>query len=330
MRTLLFLLLIYSTQAVSQTSPGEEIVYFNEEFNTCAKEDAYYVGITINKDEETDVIVYHPNGKQALTGTYLNKNLHKRNGTFTWFDTNGIRIAVAGYKNNLQDGLYLFWYSNKVLRDSGYFNNGIPDGLWKSWYSNGQLRMICVYNARGLSDYKKTYANNNVAAELVQLAKPQKVVNLTRLDPAQDVSPRARRAYMNNLREKDNQFNSIINGGAGDEQNKSIQNTDDNQHVYFSHVIIRYDLISPATVMLDGDYYTFYYNGQQKEAGSYKEGFKKGFWETWYENSKRQSIGKYEKYHEVQEWKYYNSDGELLMVRQYKKNGRLSIEIKMK
>ena len=112
MRKFVFLLLIYTVNAHSQASTSPQLVYFNEEFYTCIKEDAYYVGITINKEDETDVIVYHSNGKHALTGTYLDKNLHKRNGTFTWFDTNGIRIAVTEYKNNIQDGLYFYWYEN--------------------------------------------------------------------------------------------------------------------------------------------------------------------------------------------------------------------------
>ncbi|MBI2729494.1 MAG: hypothetical protein HYX40_01860 [Sphingobacteriales bacterium] len=328
MRIYILLLLLSASSALNgQSASPQQLIYFNEEFYICAKEYAQYVGIAIAKDDGTDVIAYHLNGKQAMTGTYEDKNLQKRNGAFTWFDTNGIRIAVSEFKNNIQDGLYLFWYSNKVLRDSGTFSNGSPDGLWKSWYSNGQLKMVCAYNAKVLADYKKAYARNNIGSELVQAASPQKINNLARIDPAQDIPTRSRRGYYATLQEKEKQFNTVLNS---EEQDKSSGTSEENdQRIYFSHVMIRYDLIIPATVLLDGNYYSFYANGNSKETGQYFQGAKKGFWETWYENGKRKSVGRFEKNHEVQEWKYYNEKGDLAILKQFKKDGRLINEIKM-
>lgn len=326
MRNSILLLLCFSSSLFAQNNASQQIVYFDDGFNVCEKDYAYYAGILIPKEDQTDVIIYHFNGKHAFTGSYLDKTLQKRNGTFTWFDTTGVRIAVAEYKNNVQDGVYFFWYSNSVLRDSGQYKDGTPDGLWKSWYPNRQLKMICAYDAKALADYRKSYVQNNAGVELMKLAKPEKLSNLARVEPEQDVSPRLRRSYMNNLREKENQFNTIINAAADAPYNTSSEN---DQHIFFSHIIIRYDLISPSAVLLNGSYYTFYPNGQPKESGTYKEGHKTGFWETWYENGKRQSVGRYNKNHEVQEWKYYDDSGELKLIRRFKKDGRLIDEIKM-
>lgn len=323
----MLLLLIFSSVLHSQNTSKEQLVYFDDEFNVSAKEYAAFVGIAIPKDDEVDVILYHLNGKQALTGTYADKTLQKRNGVFTWFDTTGGRIAVAAFKNNIQDGIYLFWYSNKVLRDSGEFKNGSPDGLWKSWYPNGQLRMVCAYNAKALADYRKSYAQNNMGVELMQLAKPQKIGNISRVDPQQDLSPRSRRGYYASLQEKDKQFNAVFNSDGGNE--RPITSSENDQQVFFSHILMRYDLIKPTAVLIDGNYFSYYPNGQLKESGNYKEGHKNGFWQSWYENGKRQSVGRYEKNHEIQEWKYYNEKGELETLRRFRKDGRLLNEIKM-
>ena len=335
MRTLLFLLLIYSTQAVSQTSPGEEMVYFNEEFTFCAKEEAFYIGLKFDKEEKTDLIVYYPNRQQALTGSFLDKKLRKKEGVFTWFDTNGVRVAVTEFKNNIQDGMYLFWYENKSLKDSGSYKYGYPDGLWKGWYADGQLSMLCVYNAKAISDYNKTSANNFRSIENIQSEKPPMTLYRSRPSYSQSYLPRTRRNpfYFPAEVVPQSTIYSISSDGANSTNTRN--NTRNNNQIskipeIQLPVLLRYDLIIPAEIIYDGDYYTYYPNGQAKEQGSYKEGSKKGFWETWYENGKRKTVGKYERNHEVQEWKYYNSDGELLMVRQYKKNGRLSNEIKMK
>lgn len=331
MRKLLFILLIYSVGAIAQTIPSNQLVYFNEEFNTCPKEEAFYIGIKIEKEEGTDLIVYHPNGQQALTGSYLDKKLQKKNGMFTWFDTNGVRMALSEFKNNVQDGFYFFWYSNKTLRDSGNYKNGLPDGLWKSWYPNGQLSMICVYNARALADYNNASRYNKPVTERVL---PEKTpVNPYRSGTSliQNYLPRSRRNFLYIPQENAAQpFTSPVTDASLAKNNLRNNNQPNNRPENQSHIVFRYDLIIPSAVLLEGDYYTFYPGGQAKEQGSYKDGFKKGYWETWYENGKRQAVGRYEKNHEVQEWKYYNSDGELLMVRQYKKDGRLSNEIRMK
>ena len=43
------------------------------------------------------------------------------------------------YKYCLHHGLFMTYYSNGALKDSGYYKDGLRDGLWNEYYPNGQM-----------------------------------------------------------------------------------------------------------------------------------------------------------------------------------------------
>jgi antitoxin component YwqK of YwqJK toxin-antitoxin module len=82
--------------------------------------------------------------------------------------------------------------------------------------------------------------------------------------------------------------------------------------------------------MIDGSYDYYFPNGLPMISGSFKNGMKNGLWEKWTSNGKRKSVGIYHKNHEVGEWKYYDGEGELTMVKKFGKDGLLTNQIDIK
>ena len=69
--------------------------------------------------------------------------------------------------------------------------------------------------------------------------------------------------------------------------------------------------------LLDGKYYEKI-DGNFEAKGMYKEGKKHGFWETGQVSNYRRQSGTYEMGEKIGEWTYYDGNGELLMVEDYK------------
>lgn len=320
-----FILLLYFNSK-AQTNRQHKLIYFNEEFRQCSKEDASYAGTTISRGNETDVIIYHPNGKKALTGTYADKDLLTKNGTFNWFDTNGIRIAAMIYKDDMADGMYLVWYSNKQLRDSGSLVNGTPDGIWKSWYPNGQLKVRCEYSAKKLKVFKKEANNDKIFRDVDNLLKPTNLLTICDAEKPSVTSTHIFYPFYFQFEENNGSF--AIAALSTDEPEKNITNTDNDN--ILSTVCIRYDILNPSVTMMDGEYDYYNSNGQQMVSGNFKNGMKKGLWQIWSKDGKRKQMGIYERNHETGEWKYYNAEGELTRIKKFAKDGTLNQQFELK
>ena len=49
------------------------------------------------------------------------------------------------FKYCLHHGLFMNYYPNGVVKDSGYYKNGLRDGLWNEFYTTGQLSAAGSY-----------------------------------------------------------------------------------------------------------------------------------------------------------------------------------------
>ncbi|MBC7946726.1 MAG: hypothetical protein H7Y42_02520 [Chitinophagaceae bacterium] len=79
----------------------------------------------------------------------------------------------------LHHGLYMNFYSNGLVKDSGYYNNGLREGLWihkeatgsyvqgayrngvrtgdwKRYDTNNRITAIIIYNKKGVEEWRKT------------------------------------------------------------------------------------------------------------------------------------------------------------------------------
>lgn len=49
----------------------------------------------------------------------------------------------------LHHGLYMNYYPNGSVKDSGYYSNGLREGVWEEWINNGEMRATGAYH-RGI------------------------------------------------------------------------------------------------------------------------------------------------------------------------------------
>jgi antitoxin component YwqK of YwqJK toxin-antitoxin module len=338
MKKLLSGVLFFCQAAAAQVTGTERLVFYNMQFYPCTREEAFYAGIAYESNELTEVILYHHNRQKALTGSYLDKELQKRHGAFTWYDTNGARISVCLYKKNIPHGIYLSWFSNNSLRDSGQFKKGHPDGLWKQWYPDGGLKSACYYDADKLADYMETYRAKMFSPYQPRSSNPQRIAPPVPVSRAQDVSGQTtrfgNRSAYNNTVDMQRQYDLIFNPEENEKDKKAnkkdVVHTSVEDSLYLSRISYMRCYADINEAMYDGIFISYHSNGQVKDSGYYRGGLKNGVWLSWYDNGKRQSMGRFENGIPVKDWKIYDDNGSLLYVRTYKPNGRLANEVKIK
>jgi Gram-negative bacterial TonB protein C-terminal/MORN repeat variant len=70
------------------------------------------------------------------------------------------------YVDNVQQGLWKFWFPSGRLKDSGIIKNNFFSGTWKSWYDDGTLAAIATYpNDDSITQviYSSTYTSRKTS-----------------------------------------------------------------------------------------------------------------------------------------------------------------------
>lgn len=126
----------YSLVAIAQKS-DTTIRYFNAAFVPVPKASATYTGMAYPENNKWSVVVVNDSGKTLMTGYYKDKSLKIRDGLFTFFHPNGNPQMRGTYDNNVQDELWMSWYSGGEKKDSLYYKKGFKLGAAASWFENG-------------------------------------------------------------------------------------------------------------------------------------------------------------------------------------------------
>jgi len=77
-----------------------------------------------------------------MHGYYVN---NKKNGKFTWWNTNNEKVYEREYKNNKLNGIVKSWSNGKIVYSLSYVD-GVKNGLLTEWHSNGQKKSEGMYN----------------------------------------------------------------------------------------------------------------------------------------------------------------------------------------
>lgn len=68
------------------------------------------------------------------------------------------QVKYNGSKQNeLNHGLWIWYFPNGSKMIEGRFNKGKREGLWKQYYSNGQIQMTSSYQENHLQGILTTY-----------------------------------------------------------------------------------------------------------------------------------------------------------------------------
>lgn len=122
----------------------DSVYYFNAFFKRQKElSEVTYKGVirTYNgKNYEVDF--YTLDGVKEAFGEYSTRRLKKRNGVFVRYNGDERIILSANYSKGLLHGMFIRFYENGLMADSGALHHGSNTGVWKHWYPNGQVREV--------------------------------------------------------------------------------------------------------------------------------------------------------------------------------------------
>jgi antitoxin component YwqK of YwqJK toxin-antitoxin module len=72
----------------------------------------------------------------------------------------GLQPYLPPFTECLHHGLYINYYPDGNIKDSGLYNNGLREGVWDEWINNGALRTTGAYNRGRKQDTWKYYTSS--------------------------------------------------------------------------------------------------------------------------------------------------------------------------
>lgn len=94
--------------------------------------------------KEADATLYHPDGKVASKGKYINQ---MKEGKWQFFtaDSGGYLISEEYYSKNLKNGPSNKYYPDKTIAEKLNFVNNVKNGEWVQYYKNGHTWLKSNY-----------------------------------------------------------------------------------------------------------------------------------------------------------------------------------------
>ncbi|NEN22947.1 hypothetical protein G3O08_05470 [Cryomorpha ignava] len=89
------------------------------------------------------VLTFHENGNLEEQGALL---LGKKQGGWTKYSADGIKMNEAHYSNGQKDGDWKVWDANGILRMELSYYDGKRVGTWKFYDESGKLQSSKDYN----------------------------------------------------------------------------------------------------------------------------------------------------------------------------------------
>lgn len=150
------LLITVSAQKVSQ-------VYYNELWQEVKNVDSakYYRLLWKTKDSLGNKVYmveeHYVNNVIRRRGSYLDKALNIKNGSFVYYHKNGQIRGKVNYRKNLKEGPAIEYYEDGVLKTKEFYRANQRCGELNVWYPNGALKVSANYVDGGMDGIFKTY-----------------------------------------------------------------------------------------------------------------------------------------------------------------------------
>ena len=94
---------------------------------------------------------YLPSGTIQMIGLYKDSSSKVMNGMFRFYYPNKILSSTGRYIDNKKDGLWLGWHDNGFIKDSTEYDAGEQVGSALHWYKNGFMQDSIVHRPDGSS-----------------------------------------------------------------------------------------------------------------------------------------------------------------------------------
>lgn len=145
MKTQLLFLTIFFCFLTSQLQAQTDTIYFNKDWDTCVKNEAYYTRILKKDLKGLAVVDYYPNGKIKVTGTYDLDSPKNKQGYFKSFDEDGFLESEGNYINNKSEGLHKSYKTKGKLWLEEEMSHGQNNGALKTYFTSGTIKRIEQY-----------------------------------------------------------------------------------------------------------------------------------------------------------------------------------------
>ena len=229
---------------------------------------------------------YNDEGKLKSVITRDNLNKNKNDGVYRYADTlskyynveNGSLKEIKTekqfeYENGnayeKEHGLYQYYTSDGKLETDGNYNKGEKHGVWKSYHSDDLLRELTTYE------------------------------NGERLGAFED-----HEYYKNNTKSK-----SVVGVRSSDRTSQKITYFYENGQIKETGDYLRVYTKGSKRNGREGEWKSYYENGNLKSVNRYLKGDKHGDWKSYYENGDPISIAHYVEGAKHGEWKLYYESG---------------------
>lgn len=102
--------------------------------------DSTPVGLHVFYNENgavTNAILYNDFGERIGEGKVDSSS--KKQGMWTFFENDSIKIAEGNYSNDLKDGQWKYYYNDAKIRQIGDYSQDSPTGKWLWYYESGAV-----------------------------------------------------------------------------------------------------------------------------------------------------------------------------------------------
>lgn len=139
------------------------------------KNDAKYIEIKVKKDSIWKLKLYFRDGKLFKTGNSKSSVKNIFIGKFLSFHRNGkILRRLYFNQNGEKDGKSIAWFDNGKRDNSGSFKNDVQVGLWKYYYYSGELAVKLYFDSDGNFEKKIMYdkSGEEISDEYISYKEP--------------------------------------------------------------------------------------------------------------------------------------------------------------
>ncbi len=313
--------------------------FINTNPNSNYKDEAIILLDSLNKSIETILYYRNQNEKIACKGKYLDG---KRYGDwFSFFENGQIQTQIKYSKNkilefteydingrkinyiNFIEGNWLIYFENsKKVKYDVSFLNGKPSGKWIRFYESGLIMEKRDYST---GEYISYFENGQIKSkyflyeEFTKLKEKESISRMHKVWDLEKFSYDPEIPYLENFTFSSGEKNSdmeviVIENILGiphfdakfsDMSNFSeILGKNRPNHSEFTDIFINVG-------KKNGDFTTFYANGQLHEKGKYTDGELDGEWISYFENGKIDEKGQYVNGVLSGEWISYYENGKI-------------------
>ncbi|RYF96256.1 MAG: toxin-antitoxin system YwqK family antitoxin, partial [Chitinophagaceae bacterium] len=136
----LSLLLVFGLNLNLNAQKNDTIQKFlDQRLQLTTRSKAVFPAVAIKTSDAWFVKAMYPDTTVLLLAYFKDKNLNVKNGPYKLYHRRNMLAMEGRFSEDLQEGLWKYYYPNGQLKDSGIMINNVMIDNWKSWDEKGNL-----------------------------------------------------------------------------------------------------------------------------------------------------------------------------------------------